>query len=72
MDAKVCVRFVRSDEREFLIDGTDWKIPSIIFLPILPQSISLKLFTRLVNNFGTAANNFAVFEIINSANFTRI
>ena len=28
MDTKVCVRFVRSDEREFLIDGTDWKIPS--------------------------------------------
>ena len=28
MDTKVCIRFVRSDEREFLIDGTDWKIPS--------------------------------------------
>ena len=28
MDTKVCIRFARSDEREFLIDGTDWKIPS--------------------------------------------
>ena len=25
MDTKVCIRFVRSDEREFLIDGTDGK-----------------------------------------------
>lgn len=28
MDKKVCIRFVRSDDIEFLIDGTDWKIPS--------------------------------------------
>lgn len=28
MDKKVCIRFVRSDGREFFIDGTDWKIPS--------------------------------------------
>ena len=28
MDKKVVIRFIRSDEREFLIDGTDWRIPS--------------------------------------------
>lgn len=28
MDNKVSIRIVRSDNREFLIDGTDWKIPS--------------------------------------------
>ena len=28
MDKKVVIRFIRSDEREFLIDGSDWRIPS--------------------------------------------
>lgn len=28
MDTKVSIRFVREDNREFLIDGTDWRIPS--------------------------------------------
>ena len=28
MDKKVIIRFIRSDDREFLIDGSDWKITS--------------------------------------------
>ena len=28
MDRKVVIRFIRGDEREFLIDGSDWRIPS--------------------------------------------
>lgn len=28
MDNRVCLKFIRSDKKEFVIDGTDWKIPS--------------------------------------------
>ena len=28
MDKTVSVRIVRDDNKEFLIDGTDWRIPS--------------------------------------------
>ncbi len=28
MDTKVSLKFIRSDKKEFVIDGTDWKIPS--------------------------------------------
>lgn len=61
MDTNVYVRIVRSDKKEFVIDGTDWKIPSD----------GLDGFGTFENDISTAENAVGDGDIVTSSRIAK-